>query len=242
MDQERFTSLGGHLEDLRQTLIRVIGIVGIGFIVTLCFYEPLFKAIGNPDTGIPLIVLGPLEGMATVFKVCFWVALAGTSPIWAYFILQFILPALRKNERTSVFVFASTSLLLLLLGGAFAYLITIPFANRYLAAFNSVLGTNMWTLSHYIDYTLILFLGHLVAFELCLILLFLVHMGTLSAEWLREKRRYMIVFAFILGAILTPPDILTQFMLAIPLIILYEVAILYAVMRERKRARIMSNE
>ena len=90
------------------------------------------------------------------------------------------------------------------------------------------MGQNAWTLNHYVNYVLLLCLGHAVAAELALLLLILVHFRFLSPSWLIAQRRYMIVLAFICGALLTPPDILTQLLLALPLIVLYEFAILYA--------------
>jgi len=114
------------------------------------------------------------------------------------------------------------------LGGSFAYLITIPIANDYLLLFNQDIGTNFWSLSSYLDYTVILMIGNAISFECAVIGIFLVQQNILSSDTLIRKRRYFIVGAFILGAILTPPDVLTQAMLAIPLMILYELIILYA--------------
>ncbi len=88
-------------------------------------------------------------------------------------------------------------------------------------------------MAHYLDYTLVLFLGHAIAFEISLLLLFMVHFGVLSLELLISKRRYMIVGAFIVGAVLTPPDVPTQLMLAIPLIGIYEIAIIYGKIRRK---------
>ena len=105
---------------------------------------------------------------------------------------------------------------------------TLPIANDYLSLFNSSIGQNAWTLDHYVNYVLCLCLGHAIAAELSVLLLVLVHFGLLSAEWLIAKRRVMIVGAFILGALLTPPDVLTQLLLAFPLIGIYEIAICYA--------------
>jgi sec-independent protein translocase protein TatC len=113
-------------------------------------------------------------------------------------------------------------------GIGLAYWFTIPLANQYLQAFNASLGQNAWSFAHYVDYTLLIMLGHIIAFELSLLLLLLVHFRILSPEWLVSKRRYMIILTFILAALLTPPDVITQIALAIPLILLYELAIFYA--------------
>lgn len=190
-----------------------------------------------PNNG--LVVFGPIDGMSITLKVCFWLGLVLSSPVWLYFILKFVAPALREQEWSLVMPFIGLSVLFLSTGILFAYYATIPIANQYLQLFNASIGINLWSLSHYLDFSLFLILANALAFELSLVLFFLVHLGIFSADALASKRRHMIVLAFILGALLTPPDVLTQLMLAIPLIGLYEVTILYA--RIRSHASIRSH-
>lgn len=175
-----------------------------------------------------LYILGPLDGMTTIFKVCFFMGIAITSPIWLFFILNFIAPALNPKFYRLIIPFIFSSILMMFIGTSFAFFITIPMANQYLELFNQDIGVNLWTLSNYLDYTVVLLIGNAISFEMSVIALFLVQYGILSVERLKNGRRYFIVTAFILSAILTPPDVLTQVMLAIPLIILYEFVILYA--------------
>lgn len=175
-----------------------------------------------------LVFLGPLDGITTCIKICFWVGLLGTSPLWILVLIQFIVPALYSHERKMIFPFLGLSLFFLMTGLLFAYYVTIPAANYYLLDFNQGLGTNLWSVSNYLDFSISLFLANAFAFESCVVLLLFVHYGVVSAETLINKRRHFIVIAFIVGALLTPPDVLTQVMLAVPLIGLYEGAILYA--------------
>ena len=175
-----------------------------------------------------LAVFGPVEGMLITFKVCFWLGVVLAAPFWVYFVLNFIMPALRADERRLILPFLGLSLLFMSTGACLAYLMTIPMANQYLQVFNASIGLNFWSLSQYLDYTLFLVLANALAFEMGVILLFLVHYGVLTASMMASKRRHMIVMAFILGALLTPPDVLTQFMLAIPLMGLYELILIYA--------------
>lgn len=179
-----------------------------------------------------LVVFGPIEGMLIALKVSFWTALVASSPIWLFLLLRYLLPALHPGEIGLLTPFLVLSTLFIAGGLLLAYKVTIPLANAYLAAFNDTIGTNLWSLSNYLDYTLFLLLANAFAFELAVVTLFLVHLGILSAEFLAGKRRYAIVAAFILGAILTPPDVLTQLMLALPLVLLYELALLYARFRK----------
>jgi sec-independent protein translocase protein TatC len=188
------------------------------------------------DVAVPsplhsLVVLSPLEGMMTTLKICFWFAIVISSPFWLFLLMRFIAPALHNNYRSFIPIFICLSFGAITLGMLFAYYITLPISNKYLYTFNLEIGQNLWSLAHYFDYTVLLLLGNGLAVEIALMLFFLVHFGIFTSQMLISKRRHMIVAAFIIAAILTPPDILTQFLLAIPLILLYEASILYARIR-----------
>lgn len=178
-----------------------------------------------------LALLSPLEGMKTTLTICFWLSLVGTSPFWLYFVMQFIAPAIDQEHRRLLLPFFGLSLLFLATGFLFAQMVTLPLANKFLYTFNEGIGTNFWSYALYIDYTLLLLLANGLAFELMLLLFFFVHIGLLTALFMRSHRRAVILLAFILGAILTPPDVFTQVLLALPLIGLYELAIIYASFR-----------
>lgn len=182
----------------------------------------------RPVNATQLVLLGPLEGMLIALKTSLWVGVVATSPFWLFVLLQFITPALYIHEKRLIVPFLFISLVFMTLGGLFAFHITIPIANEYLSSFNQAIGMNLWSLEHYFDYTFFLLFANSLAFEFCVIGIFAVHLGVITTEMLSSHRRLAIVLAFVIGALLTPPDIFTQFMLAIPLIILYETVILYA--------------
>jgi sec-independent protein translocase protein TatC len=194
-----------------------------------------FLDIDRLQSGHELVLFGPTEGMLTAFKVCLWLGLLISSPFWAALLLRFILPALYPHEKRWILLFFGGTLIAMIAGIAFAQYVTIPIANRYLELFNASIGRNLWSLAHYLDYTFMLMIASGFAFEMGLALFLLVHMGLLTAEGMVAKRRHMIVVAFILGALLTPPDVPTQLMLAFPLIGLYELAICYAKIKGRAR-------
>jgi sec-independent protein translocase protein TatC len=187
-----------------------------------------------PERKFPqLVVLGPLEGMFVALKTSFWVGLVASSPLWLWIGFQFVSPALKRHEKCLALPFFMLSCALVLAGAAFTFYVTIPISNSYLAAFNHEIGINLWSLSHYLDYTLFLLLANGLAFELGAIGLMAVHLGLVGTAWLSNKRRTAIVLAFIVAALLTPPDVLTQLMMAVPLIVFYEAIILYARMYHR---------
>jgi sec-independent protein translocase protein TatC len=185
-----------------------------------------------PGSHCPLVLFSPIEGMIIAMKVSLWVSLLGTSPIWLAFFLWFAYPALRSSERRLILPFFIFSCLFLWLGLVFAYGVTLPLANTYFLSFNEEIGRNLWSLREYFDYALWVMLSTGFAFEIGFVLLFLVYMGLITADTMASWRRTMIVVSFILGALLTPPDVLSQVMLAVPLILLYETAYLYAKIRE----------
>lgn len=180
-----------------------------------------------------LYVFGPIEGMYAILKLCLWTGITATAPVWIFFLIQFIYPALQNKERRLLLPFLLLSFFFISVGCAFAFLITIPLANTYLQAFNQNIGINLWSLSNYLDYTFLLLLANGLAFELAAIGLFLVQIGLISFQWLAAKRRSFILIAFIGGAVLTPPDVLTQMILAVTMIGIYEGVILYAKLKSR---------
>lgn len=184
-----------------------------------------------------LVLLGPLEGITITLKVSFWIALIASSPIWLFFLFQFIAPGLKPHEKSLFIPFILLSLALFTLGLTFAYFITIPIATNYLQLFNSSLGTNLWTYANFVEFTLFLFIGNGLAFELWAILLFTIQLDLIRAEQMASKRRHVVVGSLIISAVLTPPDVLSQILLAIPLICLYEVAILYAKLKRSRQTK-----
>jgi len=226
---EYWGELSDHLNELRKALIYSIFTICLGFFITLFFYRPLFDMLTSSYTAAkPLLFIGPLAGLNLTFKICLWTSLVGTCPCWCWIWLKFILPGLKTHEQTLVIPVLIGSLICLSLGIMTTFSVTIPLANQYLLNFNATIGENAWTLNFYLDYVLLLVVGHCVTFEIGFLLLLLVHYGFIHDTMLCQFRRIAIVIAFVLGALLTPPDVLTQLMIALPLIGLYEVAVWYA--------------
>lgn len=226
-------SIWEHITELRSVLLKILLFAAFGMLLALCFHTKIFEILAYPyqelsNSKNSLVILTPFEGIATLLNTCFWIGLVGTSPFWLYFIYQFVAPALEVEHRRMVIPFVFLSLLSMVFGFFVAFYLTIPLANRYLMDINSHLGTNFWSLSEYVNYTVLLLFANGLAFELSVILFFLVHYGLISQKSLKRHRKFAIICIFILSAILTPPDVLTQVLLAIPLMIIYEGAILYS--------------
>jgi sec-independent protein translocase protein TatC len=193
-----------------------------------------------PQPTQALVLLGPTEGLGTIFKLAFWVSLVATSPLWLFLLLRFIAPGLQQTEKAFVLPFLGLSLLALFGGILFAWIFTLPIANSVLRQINAGIGTDLWSLGHYLDYSVILLLGNALAFEGAVLVFFLVHQGYLTPDGMRRCRRHVIVGTLFMSAVLTPPDVFTQLLLTIPLLCLYELSILYAVWRQRCSLALLS--
>lgn len=129
--------------------------------------------------------------------------------------------------------FILLSILFSSVGLLFGYSVTIPIATQYLYDFNDSLGSNLWSLSFYIDYLFTLLLAHALVFEAAAVLLLLLHYGVITSRKLVEKRAHVYLFMAFIAALLTPPDVLTQLLLLTPMAILYEAIIFYGSFREK---------
>lgn len=235
MDQEdTHLPLWGHINELRTTLLYTA--LAIATSTIFCFFnsDRILTLLQYPLQGVvgpsakSLVLLSPLEGILIAFKISFWAGLVASSPIWLFITAKFIFPGLKDKERRLALYFAVLSIGFAATGILFSFYVTLPLATEYLFSFNQQFGLNLWSLENYLNYTLFLMLGNALAFELGAIGIFAVKLQYISLEMLVSKRRHAVVCAVILGALLTPPDVLTQSLLAIPLVLLYEGMILYA--------------
>lgn len=191
-----------------------------------------------------LIFLSPLDGFLSTLKICFWVGLIGTSPLWMYVLFSFIIPGLKKSEMQILIPLLILTGFFMGIGIIFALYVTIPLSNLFFKSFNQEIGLDVWSFTSYIDYSLGIIFGNSLASQGILILLVCIHLGIFNADDLIKKRRYSILAIFIFSALLTPPDIFSQLLLAIPLSILYELGILYAKWREKMncpKTKLLSN-
>jgi sec-independent protein translocase protein TatC len=225
-----------HLEELRWRIIKSLIAIGVGCII--CFYasDTILNILVRPakQIGIPIMNMRVI-GM---FMVKLNIALVGgiilALPIVLYQLWSFVAPGLLSRERRYVQIVIPASVLGFLIGAAIAYFLVLPGALRFLSAMSADYVTNYYSIGDYVGFLLRLILAFGVVFELPVIAFFLAKFGILTPELLRHYRRYAIVAIFLVAAILTPgPDPLSQLMMAIPLLILYEVSIFVAKIAQR---------
>jgi sec-independent protein translocase protein TatC len=228
-----FEELKPHLVELRKRLAYSVITVIVMFFVMFSVWQPILEWMTAPLTqvlpkGSTVVFTKLQEPFFTALKVAFFTGFIASLPVVFWQIWLFVAPGLYENEKKMIlpFVFGATTMFIL--GGAFAYYIVIPFGFTFLVNFGSQLFTALPSIGEYVGFFTKLMIGFGIAFELPVITFFLASIGLVTDKTLKEFFRYALVIIFLLSAILTPPDVLTQFLMAGPMILLYALSIYIA--------------
>jgi sec-independent protein translocase protein TatC len=233
------TGLFAHLIELRARLIRAIAGLGIVFIALLPFATRLYEWIASPllallPKGSLLVARGVTSPFMAPLKMSFFVAALITAPWLLYQAWAFVAPGLYKREKRLALPLLLSALLLFYGGCAFAYFLVLPSVFGFLVKFSSNIIAVTPDPQEYLDFVSVLFLAFGTSFELPVALVILVLLGWVTPRQLSEWRGYAVVGIFIVAAVITPPDIFSQLLLAIPMCLLYEAGILAAKLVSRK--------
>jgi sec-independent protein translocase protein TatC len=227
--EETFIS---HLIELRTRVIRA-GLAVVVVFVSLVYWAPdIFRLLAHPlmvnlPKGGKMIVTDVTGSFFVPMKVTMLVAFVIALPFVLYQIWAFVAPGLYQHEKKLVLPLVSSSYLLFLCGMAFAYFVVFPTIFRVMAHYNAPLGAEMSTdIDNYLSFVLTMFLAFGVTFEVPIIVVLLTRLGIVSVKKLKEIRPYIVVAAFVVAAVVTPPDVFSQLILAVPLIVLYELGII----------------
>ena len=247
-ENNSFTS---HFVELRSRLLNSLIFIFIVFIISYIFaehiygflVEPYANAVENDQTPRRLIFTALHETFITYIKVAFFAAIFLGSPVLLIQIYKFIAPGLYKNEKKAILPYLVSTPIFFLLGGLLVYYLVMPLAIKFFLSFET-LGTHTSLpiqleakVNEYLSLVMRLIFAFGISFQLPILLNLLARVGIVNSNYLKTRRRYVIVIIFAIAAILTPPDPITQVGLAIPLLLLYELSIFTVKFTENKKEK-----
>lgn len=239
---DREMSIVDHLIELRGCLLRIIIAMAVIFIIFLPFNHQIYEWFARPVLenlmpGQKMLAHQPVDIFLTPIKVCLFLAFLITVPWTLYQIWRFVAPGMYKHEKRATLPLLVSATALFYLGVVFAYLVILPLMFHYLGSIHLEGVEYMPDITAYLGLTLRIFLAFGVVFEVPVAIVILVNLGIVELQTLTKKRAYVVLIAFTVGMLLTPPDMFSQTLLAIPVIVLFEVGILIAKYSQRKKNR-----
>jgi len=224
-----------HLIELRERLIRALLAVGIAFGILVFWPGPgaLYDLLAQPmishlPAGTKQIATGVISPVLVPLKIALMAAFLVALPVVLYQVWAFVAPGLYSHEKRLVLPLVVSSTVLFFAGVAFCYFLVIPAMSRFIQTFAPAAITVAPDIEQYLGFVLTLFLVFGIAFEVPIAVIVLARMGVVSIDQLRKFRGYFVVAAFIVSAVVTPPDVISQLSLAIPMVVLYEIGIVAA--------------
>lgn len=216
--------LRDHLQEFRKRLIICLVVVAIATLACYNYVDDIIALLSGPAG--KLYFMNPSEVFFTYMEIALYAGILFTLPVLLYEVWAFVAPALWPEERRAVLVILPTAVILFYVGLVFAYYLVIPAAVTFFMGFATQTLQPMFSLESYLSFILALTLPFGFIFELPLIVVFLAKIGLVTGDFLKGKRKILIVIAFIFAAVVSPTtDIFTQTMIAVPLIVLYEISL-----------------
>ncbi|SMF33891.1 twin-arginine translocase subunit TatC [Pseudobacteriovorax antillogorgiicola] len=230
-----------HLDELRgrifRSLIAVVIIFGIAFSFANYIFEflkgPLVAAL--PEGSNALHFTGPMDVLIANIKISFLAAVVGACPFWLYQFWKFLEPALYEHEKKYAIPFLFSSVSLFFSGVAFCFFVIMPLAMEFLIQMGMEVGTPIITVADYVSVLMLLIFGFGLVFETPVILVLLALLDLVDADMLAENRKFVLVGVMILGALLTPPDPISQIAMGLPTYLMFEMSIVIIRLVKRKR-------
>lgn len=222
-----------HLIELRSRLLKIVAVVLVAFLGLVPFADRLYTYLAGPllehlPKESSMIAIDVASPFLTPFKLALVVAIFGTMPFSLYQVWAFIAPGLYRHEKRLLLPLLVASTALFYLGAAFAYFVVLPLVFQFMTATAPQGVAVMTDISRYLDFSLTLFFAFGVAFEVPVVTILLIWSGITTRAALANKRPYVIVAAFVIGMLLTPPDVISQTLLAVPMWLLYELGLLFS--------------
>jgi len=247
MIEDEKMPFSGHLEELRKRLVICFIAIGIGFIISYGFKEKIFHYLTMPlisamQADEKLIFTGLPEAFFTYLKVSLLSGLMLSAPVILYQFWLFVAPGLYDKERKPLIPIVLLSSFFFIGGALFGYFIVFPVGFKFFLGFATETIRPLPSMREYLSFSSMLLLAFGLVFELPLVIIFLARLGIVSVEFLKKNRKYAILLFFVVAAILTPPDVVTQIMMAVPLMALYEISIIGARVFGKKKSQKIDND
>ena len=238
-EQDPPMSLIAHLTELRDRLLRAVLAIVVGFIVLFPFANEIYGFVSAPlralmPAGSTMIATGVASPFLTPFKLSLVLAIFLAIPVILFQIWSFIAPGLYQKEKRIAVPLLASSVLLFYAGAAFAYFVVFPLIFAFFTSVGPDSVQVMTDINSYLDFVLKLFLAFGIAFEMPIVAVILIWTGTTTADSLAAKRPYLILGCFVFGMLLTPPDVISQSLLAIPMWLLFELGVFFGRLLEKK--------
>jgi len=232
-----------HLVELRDRLLRAVLVILVIFLALFSFSNELYTLLAEPllihlPTGSSMIATEVASPFLTPFKLSMMSAIFIGMPFILYQLWAFVAPGLYKHEKSLAFPLLFSSIILFYLGMVFAYFVVFPLMFQFFTGIALEGVTMMTDITKYLDFVLKMFFAFGLAFEVPIATIIVISTGMTTAEKLSQKRPYIIVVAFIAGMLLTPPDVVSQMLLAVPMWILFELGLIFSKILTRKKVRL----
>jgi len=233
LDDDEKMPFTSHLEELRERLIKSFIAAGVGFLVAYGFKDKIFEILMRPlvqvmGKGDTLIYTGLPEAFFTYLKVAFLAGLMAASPVIIYQFWMFVAPGLYRKERKILLPIVVLSIFFFVGGALFGYFFVFPIGFQFFLGFANEKIQALPSMKEYLSFSAKLLIAFGLAFELPLVLTGMARMGIVTDVFLKKNRKYAVLLFFIVAAIITPPDVVSQVLLALPLMALYEISIVGA--------------
>ncbi|MFN3712414.1 MAG: twin-arginine translocase subunit TatC [Alcanivoracaceae bacterium] len=230
-----------HLIELRDRLLRAMLAIAIVFLPLFYFSQELYTLVAKPlmdslPAGTSMIATDVTSPFLVPFKLTLYVSILLSMPLILHQAWGFISPGLYRHEKRFGLPLLASSIVLFYAGVAFAYFVVFPVLFGFFTAIAPEGVAVMTDISRYLDFVITLFIAFGVAFELPIAILLMVWSGVTTVESLKEKRAYVVVGCFVVGMLLTPPDIISQTLLAVPMWLLFEAGLMIASLTSRRSA------
>lgn len=233
MAENKAMSLVGHLGELRKRIIISAIAILVGFCVAYYYVDDIMDMLVAPAG--KLYYMRPTEAFFTYMKVSFVAGIIGASPIWLYEIWAFIIPALTNREKKLTNWFLPFAIILFIIGIVFSYTLVLPVVIKFFIGFATDELQPLFSIGQYLDFVIAFVLPFGFIFELPIVMIILAKLNLITSAFLRSKRKIFIFLSFVIGGFISPtPDMFSQTMIAMPMIILYELS-LWMVAKVMKR-------